>query len=607
MLLLIVRFRATLKRAHTPQDDGPAATGRQYRLVCTFAILFVLGGALYTLGSAIGTALYMSSLDPRDVAARLPWVYVCAALANAALALLYDRAVARLGRVPALVGGQLAAGVAFAVAEALLIRGASSHYFLLTVALDAASLLSLTTFFGFASDYFEGRAARRAYTLFGGSIAVGTVLGGEALARFVARAGVEPAVYGFAGLLALNAGLCVWIAHTGRAQLTHEPASDATPEVPVRSLWRDPLVRLAWLAFALGMLLTVVTGFQMQWLAAELPRDALAIFLARFYAWVGGAELVLQFLVVPYLLDALGVVLALTVPPLLLALAALVALALGVSGAAPSALALSAVVNGLRLTLEEALMLPARELLFLPMPQAMRVRAQTFAGAVLSPLARALGGLALLAYVALGGRALPLSAAVVLCAGALALTVRAMRRPLRRALLGALSEPSGHALSLHPRTLVERPSGAARCSLAPDVAALSAEDSRARVAAAEAIQAYAATHGVSRTGRTRLAQLMAVEVERTEGALRARTAAQGERERATADAEVHAQALVLVVLASTLLEPHEADHARWCVVEGNASQQARLVELMDAALPRSAARLVCGPLHRCFVPSRSRA
>jgi hypothetical protein len=223
------------------------------------------------------------------------------------------------------------------------------------------------------------------------------------------------------------------------------------------------------------------------------------------------------------------------------------------------------------------------------------VRAQTFAGAVLSPLARALGGLALLAYVALGGRALPLSAAVVLCAGALALTVRAMRRPLRRALLGALSEPSGHALSLHPRTLVERPSGAARCSLAPGVAA------------AEAIQAYAATHGVSRTGRTRLAQLMAVEVERTEGALRARTAAQGERERATADAEVHAQALVLVVLASTLLEPHEADHARWCVVEGNASQQARLVELMDAALPRSAARLVCGPLHRCFVPSRSRA
>jgi hypothetical protein len=260
------------------------------------------------------------------------------------------------------------------------------------------------------------------------------------------------------------------------------------------------------------------------------------------------------------------------------------------------------VVNGLRLTLEEALMLPARELLFLPMPQAMRVRAQTFAGAVLSPAARALGGLALLVWVSAGGPAVALFAPVALCAGALALTVRAMGRPLRRALLGALSEPSGHALSLQPRPLAERPSDPARFSLAPDVAALSAEDARARIAAAEAIQAYAAEHGVTEAGRSRLDQLLAVEVERTEGALLTRSRVHDGVEGAKADADIHAQTHVLVALASTLLAPHEADHARWCLAEGSEAQKARLVELLDAALPRRVARRVCPLLHRCLVP-----
>jgi hypothetical protein len=591
-----------LKRVHTVPDGAGVLAGGQYRLVCLFALLFVLGGALYTLGAAIGGALYISSLAPDVVPSRLPWVYVCAAVANAAFALVYDRLLAHTSRVRALVGGQLAACALFVAEKAWWLADTPRHYFALTIALDATSMLALTAFFGFASDYFEGRAARRMYTLFGGSIAVGTVLGGEGTTRLIPSLGVARLTYGFAGLLALSALVCAAIAAVGSPSVPRRDGDGPERTEPLRNLLADRLVRLAWLAFVLGMLLTVVSAFQMQWLARGMPRDALAAYFARFYAWVGAAELLLQFVLVPRILEALGVVLSLFVPPLVLALASGASLVAGAVDSAP-ALLLSTAVNGVRLTLEESMMLPVRELLFLPMPRPMRIRAQTFAGAVLAPAARGCGGLGLLAYVTLGGSAWALSGLVVLCACGLCAVVLAMRAPLRRALAGALSEPDGLVFSVPPELgPVEGVSAEEHmAALAQHAADLDiAVDLAAQLRAAEAVRVCASRHGVRAVGAARLAEWLGAAAARTVHALDAAQHARGAEQRAERHVEAMAHAQVLVTLASAYLGPRDGARVSWCLAHGNAAQQAQLVELLDAGLPRALAAKVCAPIHRCL-------
>ena len=213
-----------------------SAVHSQALVIALFVALFTSGGMLYTLGAAVGSALFISSLPLSDVPRTLPWVYVGASVANVATALIYDRLLARVSRIAALLATQLSMGLLFSLAMALWVKELPLHYYVLTIGLDAASLLSLTLFFGFAGDYFNASDARRLYGLIAGGLAVGTVLGGYALSFLIPLMGVPDLVYLCALLLTANALLCVLIARVAVPVPSSAPSADAGKQVSLRVL-----------------------------------------------------------------------------------------------------------------------------------------------------------------------------------------------------------------------------------------------------------------------------------------------------------------------------------------------------------------------------------
>lgn len=412
----------------------------QLTLSGLFLFLFVSAGILYTAALTAGSSLFLSSLGPERVPTAVPWVFVGSAVVNVAMAVAFDKVTARIRRATAVLAVQVVLGVSLVGFAWFASTEAVWRYYLLAIWLEAVALLSLTLLFGFAGDYFNPRDARRLYGIIAGGLALGTVVGGYGIELWVPVMGVLSIVQLCGALVLFNAFVCVLVARLGTPLTPDAPSTaEETDGVSLAVLMRSRYLQLVSLTVLIAMLVTVVVGFQMQWIASDKPRAELATFFGRFYAWVGGAEIVFQFALVPILLRRLGVIPCLMIPPALVGLASYGLLSLhdGPNGVM-DLLVLSAAVNFVRLTLDETLTLPARELLFLPLPGRVRVRAQTLIGGAVAPATRGLGGLALLAIVYADVGVVHLSTVGLVGCVALLATLWVLRRPYRDTLLESL-------------------------------------------------------------------------------------------------------------------------------------------------------------------------
>ncbi len=409
---------------------------QEAELVVAFFCFFTGVGMFYTVGCAVGDTLFLSHLPAARVPVLLPLVYGGVAVANVCAALAFDALSARLPRRVLIIGVQLLLAISVVIFRQLVEIGSPSLYYLLVIWLELCAILSITLFFSFAGDYFSPRDARRLYGFIAGGMALGTVVSGEVIHAVVPFLATKNLLYVGALLLLGNAAMAYRIVRIGKPIVHEAPRDNGEPErAPLRVVFARPYVRYLAIVIPLAISLGVIVDYQMKWIASAKSEQELASFFGSFFVWVGLAQLLFQFLLVPRLLNRLGIINCLMILPLALAGASFLAVTTPLS-----LLVLSAAVNSLRMTISETLDIPSRELLFLPLPTRIRVRAQPLLVGAIAPATQGLTGLLLLALFGLGVAVQRLSLVVMLLSAVLTLALVRLRPRYRETLASTLRE-----------------------------------------------------------------------------------------------------------------------------------------------------------------------
>ncbi len=415
---------------------------QEFALVLAFFAFFAGIGMFYTVGCTVADTLFLSNLTAARVPAVLPWVYAGVAIANLLAAVAIDRLATRLPRGVLLVGIEVLLAISVVIFRELIELSHPWLYFALVIWIELCAIVSITLFYSLAGDYFAPRDARRLYGFIAGGMSVGTVVSGEAVHVVVEHLGTKNLLWVGALILLGNAGVALRILRVGK------PISyDATVETNsadharLRAIFARPYVRYLAAVIPLAIALSVMTDYQMKWVASAMSEQALAKFFGSFFAWVGFAQILFQFLLVPRLLHRLGIINCLMILPLALAAVSLLLLAGSLRGfVLVPLLSFCACANFLRLTISETLDIPSRELLFLPLPPRIRLRAQPLVVGALAPLTQGLMGLLLFACFTLGLRVERLSYLVLLACAVLVLALLRLRPSYRATLAATLRE-----------------------------------------------------------------------------------------------------------------------------------------------------------------------
>lgn len=359
----------------------------EFALVQLFFALFTAVGVAATLGLTAADTLFLSRYSAAEAERLLPAIYVGIGVVGVLASSLYDRVAARLPRRSRVVGTFLVLAASLVVYRLALRPEARSLYFALVIWIEICSLLAAAVLFSHAASIFSGRDAKRLYGYITGGLAVGAIVSGYAVDPLVERAGAEGLLVAAAAALAGAAVLATTTFRVARGRSGGEEDEGSPQGVPLSALLRNRHVLLTF-AFGLGGLVCAVFGdYQLKIVASRtMDETQLAAFFGKFYAGLGVAQLLVQFLLVGWLLRRFGLLGGLLVMPLLM-----------LGGSAGFVLwpvvLVAAGAEFVRQCFSDTMEGPSRELLFLPLPAQLRARAQIFAGGALDAGGQAAAGL----------------------------------------------------------------------------------------------------------------------------------------------------------------------------------------------------------------------
>ncbi len=422
-----VRARKVFEAAFQIRPD-------EFWRVQTFFLFFASIGMFYTIGTTVGDTLFLSRFGAPAAEHLLPWLFIGITLATLAVSSIYGVVEPRFPRIALIVGTQFLLALSLVIARQVVRINARWLYFGLAVWLEVCALLSIMLFFSFAGDYFTSRDARRLYGYITGGLALGNVLSGYAVVPLVRAVGPDNLLYACAAIL-LGGPMCVLlVSRIARPIARHVAAEEVEPSAPARVILANRYLRLIFLMVAAGIVCSVLLNYQFKITAVRQMRESdLAIFFGKLYAWSGVAQLIVQFALVPWLLGRFGIVRSLLILPTLMLVGSAECFFYPV-------VMTCAITNGTRISLTETLDLPSRELLFLPLAQRVRLRAQALLGGVLVPLGRGLGGLLLLLFLPIFPDIRNFALISVASAGVWLFATRGLRKPYKQTLARSLRE-----------------------------------------------------------------------------------------------------------------------------------------------------------------------
>jgi AAA family ATP:ADP antiporter len=338
-------------------------------------------------------ALFLARLP----ASQLPWTYLLVAGAGVLLAKLERKIAGKMTRFGVPIALLAGAGIDV-VFWVLAARPSPGMLYALYVYTGIFASWVTVEFWLLLGQRFDMTEAKRLYGLIGTGSVLGAVVG-ALLARAVAGALPARHVLLASAVAFVATGTGPAVAFARRVRFAEEaPKSVAGPSLrtEIRALGSRPYVtRLLVLTLlatvALGLVDYLFKSAAARWIA---PGE-LASFFATVYAALGGAALVAQLFGVSWLLRTLGVHRGLWVVPVLVAAAA----AGGVAGVGMIAvLVLKGIDGSLRYSLHRTTM----ELLYVPLPDAIRRRVKPFIDLVGQRGGQALVSLGILAAMAVG-------------------------------------------------------------------------------------------------------------------------------------------------------------------------------------------------------------
>jgi AAA family ATP:ADP antiporter len=366
-----------------------------------FLVLFGVVGSQFLLETA-RDAIFLASLPPT----RLPWAYLATA-AGVSLAAWLVRPLPRrrhTAGVLALVGGWM-----------LVLRVVAPSPYVLYASVGVGTTLILVQTWTLIGAQFNIVEARRTFGFIAAGGALGAIAAGVVAARVVATHGP----------LALLSGGGVLLAASGAGALllrgpTAKPRDEE--EAPLGRMVRTAYARRIFWMIALGTIATTIGDFVFKSaVATSTSPSGLAPFFVRYQLVMSVVALAMQLFVAPLLLRRVGANRTVLALPLALAVAGIgFALLPGLA----AGVALKAVDNGLRNSIHRT----STEVLYLPLPVAIRGRVKAIVDGIGQRSAQAVAALLVLGALFVGAKPSHLALAVTLSAVACAVVAVGVRR-----------------------------------------------------------------------------------------------------------------------------------------------------------------------------------
>ncbi|MDX1643099.1 MAG: Npt1/Npt2 family nucleotide transporter, partial [Thermoanaerobaculia bacterium] len=359
-----------------------------------FAFLFLL----LTFQISTETVRQSTFIDSLG-AARLPWVYLLVAVTSYPFLLLYDRFVGR-HRVEHLLVRSCWIVAALLLVFWVLMRFPWSWVAIVYYVFTAITYGLLNSqFWLFANHLFDPRQAKRLFGLVGAGALLGGILGGQ-IARLVSQlVGTSWVLLIAAALLAAATGLVRRAARFGLAESDDDGAIEGLERAQsgFRVLGRSRLLVSITVLVVLTLVVGQIVDLQFNWAVEQTTTtlDERTAFFGNFFSVMGVAAFFFQLLFTARIHRTLGIAFAMRVLPVTIAIGT-VALFV-TAGGMPRWLIAAALVlkigeSGLRYSLDQA----TRELLFLPVPSELRMRAKAFIDVFVQRGAKGLAALLLL-------------------------------------------------------------------------------------------------------------------------------------------------------------------------------------------------------------------
>jgi AAA family ATP:ADP antiporter len=378
-LALVVQFR-----------EGELATG-----VMMFAYSF-LAMTAYNVIKPITRSKFISSLGAEN----LPYVQLAAGLLIGVLMQGYSVLVGRLPRryvAPLTLTGMSALLVGFWLLFRTAGEWVSVGFYLLGLILG---ILLISQFWTLANDIYDARQAKRLFGFIGGGSSLGGMTGAGLTAVLVSRVGTQNLLLCSASILLVCAGLVGLIVRreeaAGRAGVRPTEEEGVGGKEAIRLLRESRHLQIIALVIGFAAIGAGLIEQQLN-MAAEAFKgraatDNLTAFLAQVTLYLSAIGFFIQVALTSRIHRYLGVGFALLVLPASLGVTGLVMLL----NAALWAPALARVLDtSLRYTLDKT----TREVLFLPLPTALKYRAKPFVDVSVDRFAKGLAALLALVLI----------------------------------------------------------------------------------------------------------------------------------------------------------------------------------------------------------------
>jgi ATP/ADP translocase/HEAT repeat protein/CRP-like cAMP-binding protein len=262
------------------------------------------------------------------------------------------------------------------------------------------AILLISQFWTLANAIYDPRQAKRIFGFIGGGSSLGGLTGAGITALVAERIGTNTLILASAVVLAICAGIVVLVlrreGHAVAGGGADEEKGLAGRDA-LRLFLDSRQIQLIALIITFGALGAAILEQQLNMATQEFvgrsQEDAIASFLASVRVWLSAAGLAIQIFLTSRVHRLLGVGFAMMILPVGLAIMAGVILA----NAALWAPALGSVMDrSFRYTIDKT----TREILFLPLPTAVKLQAKPFVDVTVDRLAKGVGALMLLVLIA---------------------------------------------------------------------------------------------------------------------------------------------------------------------------------------------------------------
>ncbi len=354
-------------------------------------LLFVLFA--YYILKPVSRSMFLTRFDVD----RLPWLYILISAFGGVFAYLYSKLASRTS-LRAAVFWTMSISV-IALCGIWILIGMPWMVYVLNIFVSLFSIVLVSQGWLVAGNLFDARQAKRIYPLLGVGMVVGAALGGEFTHLTALLLGTRNLLLASAAMVILAYGAYRLSTSRGGSVAAARAADEQQTDFSFRGMISD-VVRIRHLQIIVGIMVSMylvdtLVEYQFQVTAAQAFRgDRLTAFFGQFYGlYLNVAELLFQLFLTSVIVRRFGVGGTLQVSPCAVALASVATMA---SPGTLSAGAVRLTEASTRYTLNRTGM----ELLYMPLPQALRNRVKAFIDICVDRASRGVAGALLLLLTA---------------------------------------------------------------------------------------------------------------------------------------------------------------------------------------------------------------